>query len=327
MRAAILEGDGGVSELDFERLTEVKERMHELTKVERKLEYLRKRIREQEASIVKLEVELEMEQEDVEKLTKLSLMNLFHTILRSKAEQLELERQQELIAALKLQETKQSLKELKEELVEVGQQLVDLSNVHSDYNQLMLKKEAALRNSPHAVDELEEMEEHISNKSLLLKEIREALSAGKGVLSSLTYASDHLEKAENWGNWDMWANGGLISTHIKHGHVDDARASIHSANRQLQDFHKELADLQKSTDIRIDISGTLKLADYWFDGLITDWLVQGRIKDGQEQVLEALHKLRMVVNTLQTDHSAAERELSELKAKRMTWIEETQQSE
>ncbi|MFX3636327.1 MAG: hypothetical protein ACE3L7_09775 [Candidatus Pristimantibacillus sp.] len=310
-----------MSELNFERLTELKERMHELTKVERKLEYLKKRIREQEVSIVKLEVELEMEQEDVEKLTKLSLSNLFHTILRSKAEQLELERQQELVAALKLQEAKQSLKELKEELVEAGHQLIGLSSVQSDYNNLMLKKEAALHNSPHAVDELEEMEEHISNKSLLLKEISEALSAGKGVLSSLTYASEHLDKAENWGNWDMWANGGIISTHIKHGHIDDARTSIHNANRQLQDFNKELSDLQKSTDIHIDISGTLKMADYWFDGLISDWLVQGRIKDGQEQVLDALHKIRMVVNTLQTDHSAAERELSELKAKRIIWIE------
>ncbi|GKU80567.1 hypothetical protein [Paenibacillus sp. L3-i20] len=311
-------------ELDFERFTEIKERMHELSRVVEKQRYLNKRIREQEVLIVKLEVELEMEQEDVEKLTRLSLMNLFHTILRSKTDQLELERQQELIAVLKLQEAKQILKELKEELLAVGEQYVSLSNAGSDYNELMLRKETALRNSPHTVDELEEMEEHISHKSLLLKEIKEALSAGRGVLSSLTYASEHLEKAENWGNWDLWANGGLLSTHIKHEHIDDAKTSIHNANRQLQDLHKELSDLDKSTNIHIDISGTLKMADYWFDGLISDWLVQGRIKDAQEQVLRALEKLRIVVKSLEVELSNAEKEVSQLKAKRIAWIEETQ---
>lgn len=325
MNITILLNEGGVkmSELSFDQFTILKERMHELAKVERNREDLLKRIREHESLIVKLEVELVMEQEDVEKLTKMSLTNLFHTILRSKEEQLELERQQELVATLKLQEAKQSLKELKEDLLEVGHQLASLSTAHSDYNRLMLRKEAALRNSAHAAHELEEMEEHITSKSLLLKEIGEALSAGKGVISSLSYASEQLEKAENWGNWDMWANGGLISTHIKHGHIDDARVSIHNANRQLQVFHKELADLQRSTDIHIDISGTLKMADYWFDGLITDWLVQGKIKGAQDQVLEAIHKIRMVVNTLEADHRAADRELSDSKAKRIAWIEKT----
>lgn len=315
-----------MSELDFEQMAELRERKHELTRAESRRESLLKRIREQEALIVKLEVELEMEQADVEKLTSMSLTNLFHTILRSKNEQLEMERQQVLAATLKLQEAQQSLQELKEELVEVGHLLYELSNAHEAYNQLMLKKEAALRNSPHAAHELEEMEDQISDKSLLLKEIGEALSAGRGVVSSLTYASESLEKAENWGNWDMWANGGLISTHIKHGHVDDARTSIHNANRQLRQFQKELADLQRSTDIQIDISGTLKMADYWFDGLITDWIVQGRIKNAQDQTLDGLHKVRMVVNALEADYRKAEGELFALKAKRMAWIEDAKQA-
>ncbi|MEF2248011.1 MULTISPECIES: hypothetical protein [unclassified Paenibacillus] len=315
-----------MSELNFEQMAQLRERKHELTRAESRRENLLKRVREQEALIVKLEVELEMEQADVEKLTSMSLTNLFHTILRSKNEQLEMERQQVLAATLKLQEAQQSLQELKEELVEVGHLLYELSNAHEAYNQLMLKKEAALRNSPHAAHELEEMEDQISDKSLLLKEIGEALSAGRGVVSSLTYASESLEKAENWGNWDMWANGGLISTHIKHGHVDDARTSIHNANRQLRQFQKELADLQRSTDIQIDISGTLKMADYWFDGLITDWIVQGRIKNAQDQTLDGLHKVRMVVNALEADSRKAEGELAALKAKRMAWIEDAKQA-
>jgi len=308
---------------DFDRLVELKERKYELDRAMRRREELQKRCREQEALIVKLEVQLEMEQEDVERLTRMSLANLFHTILRSKAEQLELERQEELAAALKLQEAKQTLTDLKEELAQVGQVLATYANAEYEYNQLLQQKEAFLRSSPHVSQELEEMEAQIGDQSLLLKEIGEALSAGKGVVSSLTYASESLDKAENWGNWDMWANGGLISTHIKHGHIDDARTSIHNANRQLEVFNRELADLQKSTDVQIDISGLLKMADYWFDGLITDWIVQGRINNAQEQALEALNKVSSVVNILGAEHRTAERELTALKHKRIAWIEET----
>lgn len=168
-----------MSVLDFERFTAIKERMYELSKAERVREDLQKRMREQEALVVKLEVELEMEQEDVEKLTKLSLINLFHTILRSKEEQLELERHQELIATLKLQEAKQSLKELKEDLIEVGQRLSELSTAHHDYNQLMLKKEEALRHSPKAAYELEEMEAQISEKACCLKRLEKHCPQGE----------------------------------------------------------------------------------------------------------------------------------------------------
>lgn len=314
-----------MSEMDFSELMRVRELKHELTRVESKRTELLARIRKQEALIVKLEVELEMEEQDVEKLTRMSLTNLFHTILRSKREQLELERQQALAAALRLQEAKTSLAELQQELVEVGRKLAELSGVDREYEQLMSRKEAALREMPQTAGQLQEMDEEISTKSLLRKEIGEALSAGKGVMSLLTDASDSLQKAENWGNWDMWANGGMISTHIKHGHVDDAKNFIHHANRQLQDFHKELADLKQSVDVQVDISGTLKMADYWFDGLITDWIVQGRINNAQEQTLEALHQVRMVVNALEADFHAVNNELSLLEGRRVRWIEENGQ--
>lgn len=310
-------------EANFERMIELKERLHELLRVEGRRETLAKQIRQQESLIVELEVKLDMEQQDVEKLTTLSLTNLFHTILRSKEEQLKMERQQALAAAIKLQEAKQTLKELKEELLENGAQLAELAYVEAEYNRLMKEKEEWLRSCPQSALELEQMEQQISEKNLLLKELREALSAGKGVLSLLNDASNSLEKAEGWGKWDMWANGGLISTHIKHGHIDDARSFIHSANRQIQVFQKELADLKKTADVHVDISGMLKMADYWFDGLITDWIVQGRINNAQEQTLDAIHQVRTIVGTLEKNYRAEQNELALLNQKRKLWVEDT----
>lgn len=308
--------------IDFKQLIETKERLHEHSRLESRRQLLAQRMREQEALIIELKVKLDMEQRDVEKLTTMSLTNLFHTILRSKEEQLELERQEALAAALKLQEAEQTLAELKEEQKENGLKLAELANAESEYNRLMHEKEEWLRTCPQSALELDEMELLITEKSLLLKELREALSAGKSVMSHLSDASNSLEKAENWGNWDMWANGGLISTHIKHEHIDDARSYIHNANRQLEVFHKELADLKQSIDVQVDISGILKLADYWFDGLIADWIVQGRINDAQQQTSNALHQVRLVVNTLEASRRAEENELTMMHEKRKLWIEQ-----
>ncbi|MEK4249345.1 hypothetical protein [Paenibacillus sp. FSL W7-1287] len=308
--------------VDFQQLIETKERLHEHSRLESRRQLLAQRMREQEALIIELKVKLDMEQRDVEKLTTMSLTNLFHTILHSKEEQLELERQEALAAALKLQEAEQTLAELKEEQKENGLKLAELANAESEYNRLMHEKEEWLRTCPQSALELDEMELLIAEKSLLLKELREALSAGKSVMSHLSDASNSLEKAENWGNWDMWVNGGLISTHIKHEHIDDARSYIHNANRQLEVFHKELADLKQSIDVQVDISGILKMADYWFDGLIADWIVQGRINDAQQQTSNALHQVRLVVNTLEASRRAEENELTMMHEKRKLWIEQ-----
>ncbi|MGG1518056.1 hypothetical protein ABE504_21745 [Paenibacillus oryzisoli] len=301
-----------------------KERMYRYQRAQRRREELQQRVNDHERRIVKLELELEAEQADVERLTKLTLANLFHTILRSKEEQLQLERQQVLNAVLALQTARQALEDTKADLHQVGDDLALYQFAEAEYTALMAKKEASLRSEAALSPVLHEMEEQIAEQSLLVKELSEAWRAGKGVMSSLEAASEKLEKAESWGKWDTWGGGGMISTHKKHSYVDEAKTFIQNANHQLRNFREELKDLQRSIDIQIDISDTLKMADYWFDGLITDWIVQGRIQSSQEQTLRALHQVRTVVRQLQSEHAAADSTLAGLRAKRTAWIEETQ---
>ncbi|WP_436242561.1 hypothetical protein [Paenibacillus sp. LjRoot56] len=305
------------------QLRVAKERMFRLHKAERKREDLLNRVYEQERLIGRLELQLESEQADVERLTRLSLTNLFHTILRSKSEQLEMERQQVLTAALQLDTAKQALLDAQNALIQVGDDLANYQRAADDYKKLMAVKEEALLNAPLLSRELERMDDNIDDQKLLVKELQEALTAGKLVLASLTDASNSLEKAENWGKWDLWGGGGMISTHAKHSHVDDAKRFIHQANHQILNFRDELTDLNRSFHIEIDISDTLKMADYWFDGLIADWIVQGRITISQSQTLSAMNKIRPVVSQLQKEFSTADATLADLIMKRINWIEES----
>ncbi len=310
-----------MSKITHEQLMEVKEQVHQLDRTERRWKDLRQRIKDTERQIIRLELKLEAEKADVDKLTGMSFTNLFYTILRSKDEQLELERQQALAAAMRLQEAQEELADCKTELRLVGDDITELRNAKLEYERLVAEREAGLRNSTELSGKLAEMEDQIADQKLLVKEINEAWSAGKRVLQALHDASSSLESAESWGNWDLWLNGGLLTTYVKHGHVDGAKQFIHKANHLMHNFRDELADLKRTAHIEVDISGTLRMADYVFDGFITDWIVQGRIKNSQEQVLRAIREIRPIVNQLQTDHSEAELKLKLLTNQRLAWIE------
>ncbi|WP_127493174.1 hypothetical protein [Paenibacillus glycanilyticus] len=308
----------------LDRLTEAKERKYELDRAIRRQSQFRSRLNELERQIIRLELDLESEQADVDKLTRMTLTNLFHTLLRSKDEQLEMERQQAVAAALRLSEAKQERDKLKEEIMQAGMVISANHGAEQDYYELLKEQEHFLRSMPDKASELLAMESEIAAQQVTVRELNEAFTAGRRVLASLEPAIESLDKAINWGNWDTWGNGGLISTHIKHEHIDDAKASIAAANHELKSFRDELADLQRSLNIHVDISSLLKFGDYWFDGLITDWIVQKRIKETQDRTCEAAHEVRTVVKKLQAEYTAAEAALSGLKTKRISWLEQQQ---
>jgi hypothetical protein len=303
------------------RLAEANEKRQRKLKWERRLNEVQKRIRELQQSIPALEIRLERENRDVEQLTKLTLTSLFHTILRSKDEQLELERQQALHAALRMQEAREQLASLERERSEAGAALAAVRFAESEYEALVREKEAKLlAYSTESARQIDALDDADVECGLKLDELREAADAGGNALMLLRKAEASLDKAEGWGTWDM-LGGGTISTYMKHGHIDDTRSVVQEAQRKLRLFEKELADLDRRSDIHIEISGSLEFADYFFDGLIADWIVKGRIERSLEQVRTMRHKMDRIVSELRREAGAAEAELTSLRARKAALIE------
>ena len=48
----------------------------------------------------------------------------------------------------------------------------------------------------------------------------------------------------------------------------------------------------------MEIHGFLVFADFFFDGIVTDWLVQSRIEEAREQVEAAIAKVTSVLISL-----------------------------
>ncbi len=125
------------------------------------------------------------------------------------------------------------------------------------------------------------------------KEIAEAVIAADKALDCLTDAAEQLRVAGKWGIFDM-LGGGALTTLIKHARISDANSDIEKAKQAVKNLSKELADVGQVLEINIDISAFLNFSDYFFDGLIVDWMVQDKIRAAEKQVNEAIERVEEI---------------------------------
>lgn len=131
-----------------------------------------------------------------------------------------------------------------------------------------------------------------------MKEVREARDAGARALQSLYAAKEKLASAGRWGIWDM-LGGGFFTDMVKHSKINDSVMYLESAKRDLAVFQRELKDVHVPLELRIDISSFLAFADFFFDGLVADYLVQSKIKDAREQVEDAIQRVEYLLGELE----------------------------
>lgn len=129
------------------------------------------------------------------------------------------------------------------------------------------------------------------------KERQEAIDAGNRALYSLRAAQDQLNSAKNWGIVDI-LGGGLITSLVKRSKMDAAQRNMEQAKRDLQTFSKELRDVSQYISLDFNNEGFLRFADYFFDGVVADWLVQDRINNARQQVDEAIRRVEQILRQL-----------------------------
>ena len=129
------------------------------------------------------------------------------------------------------------------------------------------------------------------------KERREAIDAGRRALNSLRAAKKELDSARSWGMWDMFG-GNLISGMMKHSKMNNAQNYINQAKYDLKSFEKELSDVANNYNLNVNVSDFMSFADFFFDGLFVDFMVQSKINDARRQVDEAIRRVQEIVNRL-----------------------------
>ncbi|GAA0719692.1 hypothetical protein GCM10008905_08070 [Clostridium malenominatum] len=290
-------------------ISTAKEKMRRKEKLQNLLKRTKEELNNQIAKKNELHKILKDEEKDVERLQSLSITGLFYSVLGNKEQQLEKERQEYLGAKLKYEECCSLITTLEKELISYNEELNEYANVHEQYEELMKSKEKLiLQGNDLKAKKLMELTEKTSDLKSNIKETKEAINAGERVREAFGKVISSLESAKGWGQWDM-LGGGFLATAAKHSKIDEAKNYVHEAQRLLGVFRRELSDVNLSSNIDINVGSFATFADYFFDGLISDWVVQSRINDSLNNVYATSDNVNKLLNVLGRNLNDFEREL------------------
>lgn len=296
------------------QIHEIREEIHQKNSLEAK----RNELITQKEALQKSETELrakkDQEQRDVERLEGGSLAGFFYGMTGKKAERLDKEKQEAYEAAVRYDTVAGELASVDEELERIDARLRTMKGLEQKLEcAIREKKEWMKANSPQKARQILDAEERIAGLNGQLREIREALEAGNDAIRTARRVQSSLSSARNWGAWDM-LGGGLVTTMVKHSHLDSAQDQVNVLQQRLRTFRTELVDIDFQEEVQIQIDGFLRFADFFWDGIFADWMVQEKIHDSQNQVNEVLSKVNSVMARLQAMKQDAEQRLEEEKA-------------
>jgi DNA repair exonuclease SbcCD ATPase subunit len=304
-----------------DRLAELRGKARRKANWERRGQELTKELERKRHERAQWEEQLRAERKDVDRLTGISLGALFYTLIGKREEKLSVEETEALQTKLKFEEAADTVVELEQELEELQRSLSEVRFIEADIQAALEEKTRMIHDAhPTLADELQALTDQEAEAQANAKELREAVSAGRSVASALEQAREHLGSAKNWGTYDMFG-GGAIAGAVKHSRIDDARSAIHHAQRSLRRFQTELLDVQRDLDLRIDIGEMLTFADFFFDGFIADWMVQGRIQESLDQISLRRSRLTRVVADLEAELRKAEASVEAIRGRRAALIE------
>lgn len=308
-----------------DRLDRAAVQVQRLQKIRRRLERLTAEHQEEAAELTQLRARLRREERDVARLEGASLTGLFYAILGSKEAQLDRERQEALAARLRHDEAEQHVAALAAAIAGDRRLLADLDGAEAEYQQALAEKAAAMQAAAGpGARELHQRQEAESAAAWKVQQLQEAIAAGHRAEQALAAVSESLDSARGWGTWDM-LGGGLIATAVKHSRMDDARDRAHIAHEALADFRRELQDVSLGLDTQsMHLDGFARFADYFFDGLITDWIIQNRINASRDSVARTQQEVAAVLATLAASAAEAEGRLEQARTDRRTLIERYQ---
>ena len=295
-------------------LVELQQKVAKKPAQEAKLRELQNQRIKYNREVISLRVALRKEQADVEKLECRSLANYFFQVVGKLDEKLDQERREAYAAKVKLDAAERELSGIESDIQEIQTQLTEIRTTEAQYKEELEKKRAALKDSgTAAADQIIEIEQGIAALAAQKKEIREAISAGSSARSAADRILSELESADGWNTWDMFGGGGIITHMAKHSHLDKAQDLVNELQSKLRRFKTELADIQITANMQVNIDGFLRFADYFFDGLFADWAVGDKISQSMSSVSSTKSQINRTLSRLNDMEKATDRSIVSLK--------------
>lgn len=296
---------------------QIRKKIEELTSLERvykRNSELEQEINQATQKYNQLSKKLDKELKDFEDMQSLSIKSLFYKVLGSKEDQLEKERQEYLQASLEFNEMKRELETLQYENELLSGKLGNVASLKQELGRLkkMRENEIIHDNSPLAKDLLL-IANQLDQVYVFKKEIAEAIDVGVECDKILSVIVNELRAAKQWGDWSR-GRGGRNTTYRKHDAIDRASHLATKANYHLNQFAKELRDINLNEgNFTLELSGITNFTSVFFDNLITDWVVQQKIVNALSNVMSMKDKVIRIVNSVQASFPKIDSQITELK--------------
>jgi len=258
---------------------------------------------------------LQKENEDVERLERMSATTIFYSIFNQKEAKLDKEQEEAYRAKLNYDSILHQLEESKRRLQKLLEEKTELLPYQKQYQELFQQLRTVLKGQAEYANELMELEERYGEVTNQIKEIQEALYVSDEVIDKLVEIEKELSSASGWGTWDM-LGGGMISSIAKHSHLDSAQRKVENLESSLYQLKNELADVQRVDQIGVvNMDGFIRFADYFFDGFFVDWMVLSKIEKSSNQVKEVRRQIEVIIDELSSLSNQYQVEKNELRKK------------
>ncbi|MGE0263802.1 MAG: hypothetical protein AB7V06_14080 [Candidatus Obscuribacterales bacterium] len=272
----------------------------------------------------RLERQLAKERSDVEKLEGARLTAFFHCLTGVREKRLEKERREFLKAQLAHDECQEVLTGLENDRDNVLGKLGELGDLAAEHQRLLAEKEAMV----HSIGGSDAMElvrttDEILGYEIELKELDEAVEAGRLVLIAFDSAKALLMSAKEAGTWDIFFSNPLTSLE-KNSAIDRSREQIVWAQHCLRLFEIELRDVGAETDVEnidLRVSRFDQFADWFFDCLLVDWAVNSQISDSIKRMDGAVKDVERCLEHLESRKVETRRLIKEERKRQAAIVE------
>lgn len=240
------------------------------------------------------------EQDDVDRLNARSLTAFFYRATGKMGEKLTKEEAEAYAAAVKYDAAKNELQAVNNDIEYCQRRLSDLQDCEQQYERVLKEKTEQIKQSgvPEA-GRIMQIENEIAFLENQQKEIQEAINAGNQAFYIARKVLEDLNSAKNWSTFDLMG-GGLIADMAKYDKLNKVQDQIQDLQNALRGFRTELADVTEriSGNLYVEIGDFLHFADYFFDGLFTDWMVYDKINDSRNRTMQTSDQIQKILGQL-----------------------------
>lgn len=304
-----------------EELQRLQQEMMEKERADAKLADLYNQQNELEKKAADLKKIMEDEQEDVDRLNRKSLTAFLYRASGKMGEKLSKEEEEAFAAAVKYDAATKELQAVEEDIAYYEKQASGLPDCKIQYERMLEAKKEEIKESGNIeAGKILEMERQIAAIENRRKEVKEAISAGERARSIAEETLEGLQSAKNWGMVDL-IGGGIMSDVIKYDKLKSVKDRTSALQMALRTFRTELSDVSSRIEgpLQVEVGEFLHFADYFFDGIFTDWMVYDKIKVSKEraeqtysQIQGILEQLRKMQEQLHTEEEQKRRELEQI---------------